>query len=74
MEHCNWQCGFKSEYGCLLAECAYHRELPKTKADRIRSKTNEELAEFLFHVFHSPIKPLSKEELLEALQEPAEEE
>lgn len=47
---------------------------PMTKADRIRSKTDEGLAEFLFHVFHSPIKPLSKEELLEVLQEPAEEE
>lgn len=71
MELCNHKCGFNSEYGCLLAECAYDGKLPRTKADRIRFKTDEELAEFLFHVFHSPIKPLSKEALLEELQEPA---
>lgn len=46
---------------------------PKTKADRVRSMTDEELAELLFRAAHSTHKPLSKQEVLEGLRAPAKE-
>lgn len=46
---------------------------PKTKADRARSLTDEELAELLFRVAHAQNKLLTKKEWLEILKKPAKE-
>lgn len=45
----------------------------KTKADRARSLTDEELAELLFRVAHAQNKLLTKKEWLEILKKPAKE-
>lgn len=46
---------------------------PMTKADRVRSMNDEELAELLFRAAHDPNKPLNKQEVLEMLRAPAKE-
>ena len=62
----------------LFGDCitAYEKSIlrkPKTKADRVRSMNDEELAELLFHAAHDPNKPLNKQEVLEMLRAPAKE-